>query len=67
MQHHHTGELCNSAAEYGTAVQRLENRELNHRFGENARVWIKNAVGTWDDCAERYHSIYGDLRAESAT
>ena len=56
-----TGTLCDSSATVATAVKMLEDRAINRRFGEAARHWAKNEIGTWDDCANRYARIYKQL------
>lgn len=39
---------------------------MNRRMGDNARIRMQEAVGTWDDCAARYVRIYNDLLAGQA-
>ncbi len=56
-----TGILCESAASYGAALAALEDAEVNRRFGEAARQWVKREMGTWDDCAGRYARLYRHL------
>ena len=57
----HTGLLCDSVENYQQAVKRLEDDELNRRFGEAARLKAASEFGTWDDCAQRYIRIYRNL------
>ena len=60
-----TGILCDSPETYGAAVQQLEDTETRGRLGEAARAWAAREVGTWDDCAQRYASIYRKLLGNS--
>lgn len=56
-----TGMLCDSPETYGTALRKLEDADINRRFGEAARDWAIREIGTWDDCAQRYTRIYRGL------
>jgi len=56
-----TGALCDSASTYADALQALEDAGINQRFGTAARRWAQQEIGTWDDCADRYISIYRRL------
>jgi hypothetical protein len=56
-----TGRLCGSADAYGNALRELEEPSTNRRYGEIARQWAANEIGTWDDCAQRYVNIYHRL------
>jgi len=60
-----TGILCDSPQTYGAALQQLECAETRQRLGEAARAWAAREVGTWDDCAQRYASIYRKLLGKS--
>jgi glycosyltransferase involved in cell wall biosynthesis len=60
-----TGILCDSPETYGAALQQLEDAETRGRLGEAARAWAAREVGTWDDCAQRYASIYRKLLGNS--
>lgn len=57
----HTGILCETPESYGSALAHLEESTTNQHFGEAARDWAKQEVGTWDDCAQRYTRIYRKL------
>jgi glycosyltransferase involved in cell wall biosynthesis len=61
-----TGLLCDSIESYHLALKRLEDDELNHRFGEAARLKAASEFGTWDDCAQRYIRIYRNLLEATA-
>ena len=56
-----TGVLCDSAGAYADAVASLENPAMNLRIGQAATAWVKQALGTWDDCAARYVNLYREL------
>lgn len=56
-----TGILCDSQAGYATALERLEELDTNRHFGDAARAWARSEIGTWDDCATRYATIYTQL------
>ena len=56
-----TGRLCDSKDNYGASVRELEDATTNRHLGEVARRWVTAEIGTWDDCADRYVSIYRQL------
>lgn len=56
-----TGLLCGSMETYRAALERLEDPEINRRFGEAARRKARVEFGTWNDCAQRYIDIYQAL------
>jgi len=56
-----TGILCDSPASYTAALHQLEDVETRLRIGKAAREWAVREVGTWDDCAQRYTTIYKKL------
>jgi glycosyltransferase involved in cell wall biosynthesis len=59
--HGETGWLCENSQDVANAILYCENPDNNQRMGKNARIWVKQAVGTWDDCAERYETHYRQL------
>lgn len=61
IQHGSTGWLVHNAAEFADALRALEDPNLNRSVGEQARNWVANHVGTWDDCVRRYNSAYRRL------
>jgi hypothetical protein len=61
-----TGILCDSESGYAEALDRLEAADVNHDFGEAARAWVTREIGTWDDCATRYATLYRRLLEASA-
>lgn len=61
-----TGILCDSPETYAAALDVLEDPEANARFGQSARRCAQAGMGTWDDCAGRYHRIHRRLLEESS-
>jgi glycosyltransferase involved in cell wall biosynthesis len=59
-----TGWLCDDAADVRLGVHYFEQADTNLQAGLAARDWVKQEVGTWDDCAARYVSLYDALRSE---
>ena len=63
VQEGSTGALCSDPAGYSSALQTLEDPATNLQYGSNARAWVLQEVGTWDDCAGRYLALYNTLLA----
>jgi hypothetical protein len=61
IRHRQTGWLVDSADEFRDALARLEMPDQNQEAGNAARSWIKENIGTWDDCAGRYAAAYERL------
>jgi len=61
VQHRQTGWLAGSRDELCLGLKWLEDPHQNRQAGQAARQWAKESVGTWDDCAARYASAYGQL------
>lgn len=61
-----TGFMCSTPREYERAILDLEEPTTNRTLGEAARRRVRQEVGTWDDCAQRYASIYGELLGATA-
>jgi glycosyltransferase involved in cell wall biosynthesis len=53
-----TGWLVSSRHEFQEGLSWLKEKDNNIRMGEQAKMWIRDHVGTWDDCAERYLKAY---------
>ena len=62
VNHEETGMISSTAADYEDALSRLDNLDLNLTLGNTGKEWVKQNIGTWRDCAERYSRIYGQLR-----
>lgn len=65
IQHRATGWIAQSRDSLDEALNFLENVESNERIGESARSWVKQHVGTWDDCAQRYIHSYRSVLSPS--
>lgn len=66
IRHRQTGWIVDSTAEFREALVFLERPDNNQETGEAARAWIKENIGTWDDCATRYISAYHQLLERTA-
>lgn len=53
-----TGWICDTAQDFASNLCQLESTEQNILYGQAARLWSHEAIGTWDDCAARYNAIY---------
>ena len=58
LSNRQTGWLCNTPVGFGEAIEKMENINHNKQIGDAARKWVRDEIGTWDDCAKRYHNIY---------
>jgi glycosyltransferase involved in cell wall biosynthesis len=56
-----TGCIVSSFEEFKNALFYLSNPDNNSNMGVNAKNWIIDNIGTWDDCAKRYLKAYKDL------
>ncbi len=61
LQHRQTGWLCTSAEGFAQGLQWLERPANNLAIGTASRRWIKDSLGSWDDCARRYVQAYQTL------
>ncbi len=61
IRHRQTGWLADTPEELRAALALLEMPDSNREVGQAARAWIKEHIGTWDDCAARYVSAYQHL------
>jgi glycosyltransferase involved in cell wall biosynthesis len=59
--HGETGWLVDSREELAGALRQAEAAPVNIDIGFKARDWIRDHVGTWDDCALRCVTAYEDL------
>jgi hypothetical protein len=39
----------------------LSDPRSNAALGKRARAWVREHIGTWDDCAGRYVDLYKEL------
>jgi glycosyltransferase involved in cell wall biosynthesis len=56
-----TGMLVCDGASPAEALEAVENDVANRRIGLAARAWAAKEAWTWDDCADRYVTIYRSL------
>ena len=56
-----TGWICDSQEQFASKLNQLESIEDNVRLGKAARTWAAREIGTWDDCAARYNTIYREM------
>ncbi len=61
VRHRETGWLTISQESLREGLGWLENTAQNRATGEAARTWVKENIGTWDDCAARYVTAYRQL------
>jgi len=61
VQHRQTGWLAATRDELCKGLDWLGDPVHNQNTGQAARKWIKNSIGTWDDCAGRYAAAYQSL------
>ncbi len=61
VQHQQTGWLVASRDELCQGLDWLEEPAHNLATGQAAHQWVKDSVGTWDDCAGRYAAAYQSL------
>jgi len=56
-----TGYLVRTRDELVRMLDILDDPQENLRIGKAAQSWVRETVGTWDDCAERFVSAYNDI------
>ena len=56
--HQQTGWLVDTPEEFAQALCALTPIPLNETIGNQARTWVRQYIGTWDDCAARYALAY---------
>ncbi len=61
VQHRQTGWLATTRDGLCEGLDWLEDPSNNVVTGQAARTWVKESVGTWDDCASRYVKAYQSL------
>jgi glycosyltransferase involved in cell wall biosynthesis len=67
IQHNETGWLVDSQQELADALQHAETPADAGKVGSNARDWIHDHIGTWDDSAKRCIAGYHDLVARESS
>jgi len=66
VQHRATGWLAETPQDLAAGLAWLDDAGNNRNTGQAARQWIKDSVGTWDDCAGRYAAAYQELLGRRA-
>jgi len=61
VQHRQTGWMAADRKALVEGLDWLEDPRHNQQAGQSARQWIKDTIGTWDDCAAHYAAAYRDL------
>jgi hypothetical protein len=61
VRHRETGWLAASRDDLCHGLEWMEGPLNNQAAGQAARHWIKQSIGTWNDCAGRYAAAYKDL------
>lgn len=61
IRHGETGWLVTSQNAFADAMNFLGDPVQNVRMGEAGRDFILGQVGTWEDCANRYLSLYSEI------
>lgn len=57
----YTGWITDTKESFIEALKQAEDQDTNLRVGQYAKLFIRNNIGDWDSCAERYVSAYRDL------
>lgn len=66
LQHRQTGWLAATRDDLVDGLDWLEDPVHNQQAGQAARQWVRDTVGTWDDCAARYAAAYQSLLEHKA-
>lgn len=61
-----TGYLINTESDFSHALNSLRDMNKNLEMSIAARSMVKKNIGTWDDCADRYLSLYESLLNKTA-
>ncbi|MGR9000156.1 MAG: glycosyltransferase [Gammaproteobacteria bacterium] len=61
LSHRQTGWLTESQENFTVAMDWLSEPMHNEIVGQQARAWVKEHIGTWADCAQRYIAAYHTL------
>jgi glycosyltransferase involved in cell wall biosynthesis len=56
-----TGCLVRTQDELVRMLDLLDDPQENLRIGRAAQSWVRETIGAWDDCAERFVAAYKDL------
>jgi len=61
IEHRHTGWIAKTREDFQEGLKWIGDSDINKRMGLAAFEWVRQHVGTWDDCAERYLTAYEKL------
>ncbi len=61
IRHGETGWLVDSRDELVAALSQAEDPLISAKVGAAARAWVRERIGTWDDCATRCIDTYEAL------
>lgn len=61
IRHGETGWLVDSRDALREALRQAEDPAIANRVGAAARAWVRERIGTWDDCARRCIDAYDRL------
>lgn len=58
IKHQHTGWIAETRSDFAAGLINLEDAANGEQIANTARKWVRDTVGTWDDCASRYARAY---------
>jgi glycosyltransferase involved in cell wall biosynthesis len=61
-----TGCLVRTRDELVQMLDLLDDPQENLRIGNSAQSWVRETIGSWDDCAGRFMAAYDDLLRRSS-
>jgi glycosyltransferase involved in cell wall biosynthesis len=61
LRHRETGWLCQDPGDVEAGLRAIEDPLSGPELALRAKAWVQSHVGTWDDCANRYASVYHQL------
>jgi glycosyltransferase involved in cell wall biosynthesis len=61
ISHRETGWLATSSSAFSDAVSTLGDASQNYQLGEAGCKFVRERIGTWEDCAKRYQALYTEI------
>ena len=61
IEHRQTGWIAKTREDFREGLKWLSASDTNVKIGFAASEWVRQHIGTWDDCAERYLATYEKL------
>jgi glycosyltransferase involved in cell wall biosynthesis len=61
IEHRQTGWIAKTKEHFQEGLKWLGDSDTNRKIGLAASEWVRQNVGTWDDCSERYIAAYEKL------